>query len=217
MTQLSTGIAQPNQTHHLDGEPNNQGQEDQTISLSIDQLAQHFRPYRPPPPPVPMLNVPFDAEAEEVSHRQQSSEDDETALRRELQEQRRKDKGEEEAVYQSLVTMRERTSRNGVKFFTAHATPLVRVSRAKRTFSKTKHPRGQTIEIPSGTSMKTPFESSSPYLNRRNQNFRLPEGSDVTLMHALSVRRQRKLKMKKHKHKKLLRKTRNLRRKLDKL
>jgi len=33
----------------------------------------------------------------------------------------------------------------------------------------------------------------------------------------ISVRRQRKLKMKKHKYKKLMRKTRNLRRRMDKL
>lgn len=33
----------------------------------------------------------------------------------------------------------------------------------------------------------------------------------------LSVKRQRKLKMKKHKYKKLMRRTRNLRRKLDRL
>jgi hypothetical protein len=34
-------------------------------------------------------------------------------------------------------------------------------------------------------------------------------------MLAISVRRQRKLKMKKHKYKKLMRRTRNLRRRLD--
>jgi len=36
-------------------------------------------------------------------------------------------------------------------------------------------------------------------------------------MHAISVKRQRKLKMKKKKYKKLMRKTRNIRRKLDRL
>jgi hypothetical protein len=36
-------------------------------------------------------------------------------------------------------------------------------------------------------------------------------------MEAISVKRQRKLKMKKHKYKKLMRRTRNLRRKLGKL
>ncbi|RYZ81296.1 MAG: AURKAIP1/COX24 domain-containing protein [Proteobacteria bacterium] len=34
-------------------------------------------------------------------------------------------------------------------------------------------------------------------------------------MHAISVKRQRKLKMKKHKYKKLMKRTRNLRRRLD--
>lgn len=36
-------------------------------------------------------------------------------------------------------------------------------------------------------------------------------------MEAISVKRQRKLKMKKHKYKKLMRRTRNLRRKLGKI
>jgi len=34
-------------------------------------------------------------------------------------------------------------------------------------------------------------------------------------MHAISVRRQRKLKMKKHKYKKLMKKTRNSRRRIE--
>lgn len=47
-----------------------------------------------------------------------------------------------------------------------------------------------------------------------------PHGKSAGLrrrkMYAISVKRQRKLKMKKHKYKKLMRRTRTLRRKLDK-
>lgn len=42
----------------------------------------------------------------------------------------------------------------------------------------------------------------------------LQHAEDV-IMHALSVKRQRRLKMKKHKYKKLMKKTRNLRRRLE--
>ena len=48
------------------------------------------------------------------------------------------------------------------------------------------------------------------YVTRKGQ--RVP-----VKMELLSVKRQRKLKMKKHKYKKLMRKTRNLRRRMDKL
>lgn len=40
-------------------------------------------------------------------------------------------------------------------------------------------------------------------------------GKKKQIWRAISVKRQRKLKMKKHKYKKLMRKTRNLRRRLD--
>lgn len=47
-----------------------------------------------------------------------------------------------------------------------------------------------------------------------------PQGRVIGLrrrkLYAISVRRQRRLKMKKHKYKKLMRRTRTLRRKLDK-
>jgi len=43
--------------------------------------------------------------------------------------------------------------------------------------------------------------------------FQPPEPPEV--MRAISVKRQRKLKMKKHKYKKLMKKTRNLRRRLE--
>jgi hypothetical protein len=57
--------------------------------------------------------------------------------------------------------------------------------------------------------------SSSPFLSRmkaRQEQYRIQRGED---MYAISVKRQRKLKMKKHKYKKLMRRTRNLRRRLD--
>ena len=43
-----------------------------------------------------------------------------------------------------------------------------------------------------------------------------PNENQNDIMHAMSTKRRRRLKMKKHKRKKLLRRTRTLRRKLDK-
>jgi hypothetical protein len=59
---------------------------------------------------------------------------------------------------------------------------------------------GVTIDAPSGTSGMT-------YVERIRHN---------RSMHAISTKRRRKVKMKKHKFKKLMRRTRTLRRKLDK-
>jgi hypothetical protein len=60
-----------------------------------------------------------------------------------------------------------------------------------------------------------------PFLDRmrvRQQKWeRTRDEKSRVVWHAISVKRQRKLKMKKHKYKKLMRRTRNLRRKLDRL
>ncbi|KAH8679903.1 hypothetical protein BGZ60DRAFT_428198 [Tricladium varicosporioides] len=70
----------------------------------------------------------------------------------------------------------------------------------------------------------TPFVSaedrqSTRFLDRmqaRQERFhRIQRGVQLDGMLAISVKRQRKLKMKKHKYKKLMRRTRNLRRRLD--
>ncbi len=69
--------------------------------------------------------------------------------------------------------------------------------------------------------VKLPPTSRQPFLKRMlERQRRLSEwrdgGDRKEVWRAISVKRQRKLKMKKHKYKKLMRRTRNLRRKLDK-
>ena len=53
-------------------------------------------------------------------------------------------------------------------------------------------------------------------LDARFGRMRLQEEVEEGGMQAISVKRQRKLKMKKHKYKKLMKRTKNLRRRLDK-
>lgn len=66
----------------------------------------------------------------------------------------------------------------------------------------------------------TPPSGRQPFRERmRNRHQTWEEGlvgKKKQIWRAISVRRQRKLKMKKHKYKKLMRKTRNLRRRMDK-
>jgi len=96
-------------------------------------------------------------------------------------------------TYQTTVTIEETTSPGGDKTFTASATPIIVRNAAART------PR-------------------QPFLTRmahRQMVLEPSNGEDEGMM-LISVKRQRKLKMKKHKYKKLMKRTRNLRRKLGK-
>jgi len=93
-------------------------------------------------------------------------------------------------TYTAVLTIEESTDANGEVTYMAHSSPLV---------------------------VEDPVPTPTRFLERmqeRNERYRInhPEESDML---AISVKRQRKLKMKKHKYKKLMRRTRNLRRKLD--
>jgi hypothetical protein len=83
--------------------------------------------------------------------------------------------------------------------FTAASTPLEKVDHEELPVTDMSEP-GQTEHMP----------GTQPFLKRMGRRQR-------ETMKAISVRRQRKLKMKKKKHKKLMKRTRNLRRKLGKL
>ncbi|OBT56552.1 hypothetical protein VE04_04413 [Pseudogymnoascus sp. 24MN13] len=81
------------------------------------------------------------------------------------------------------------------------AAPATETAQANRTYTATL-----TIEE----------STSRPSRDRmRERRLRYVEERAGGEMFALSVKRQRKLKMKKHKYKKLMRRTRNLRRRLD--
>ncbi|KAL9108484.1 MAG: hypothetical protein Q9227_006699 [Pyrenula ochraceoflavens] len=218
MTQSSTNHPDSEKVHHLDGQPGGQSIEGQA-KLPAEYVSQQLYHYQPPPPPVPMPDITFDAGLDEISDPQQPPRDEETAIRKELREEQQDRSGEEEeAVYQSLVTMRQRVSKDGMKFFTAHASPLVRVqSGQQRRVTRRPKEQGHTTASSPNSSSESALNLSTPYLRRRNQNILLLEQSRAPSMYAISTRRRRKLKMNKHKHKKLLRKTRNLRRKLEKL
>lgn len=98
--------------------------------------------------------------------------------------------------YSTVLTIRESTHADGHKTYEAHTTPFV---------------RNEELEAPGVYDVEAIIEepngSRTTYMERLRNN---------RTMHAISVKRQRKLKMKKHKYKKLMRKTRTLRRKLDK-
>ena len=106
--------------------------------------------------------------------------------------------------YSTTLTILESTYPNGRKTYKAQTSPI----------------REEPIEE-NNLATDMPPASRQPFLNHmRERQRRLEEWRDngpaKDLWRAISVKRQRKLKMKKHKYKKLMRRTRNLRRRLDK-
>ena len=106
--------------------------------------------------------------------------------------------------YSTTLTILESTYPNGHKTYEAQTSPI----------------REEPIEE-NVTAIDMPPASRQPFLNHmRERQRRLEEWRDngpaKGLWRAISVKRQRRLKMKKHKYKKLMRRTRNLRRRLDK-
>jgi len=91
--------------------------------------------------------------------------------------------------YTAVLTIDESTNANGEVTYVAHSSPLQ---------------QEESIILP------TRFLERMQIRQERSR-----ERAEERGLWAISVKRQRKLKMKKHKYKKLMRRTRNLRRKLD--
>ena len=97
----------------------------------------------------------------------------------------------------------------------AEAVPQHRVYKALFTIEESTDPDGQ-IRIMAHSPQIMQDEQPRSFLERLAlRQLKFDEAQGRRDMHAISVKRQRKLKMKKKKYKKLMKRTRNLRRKLD--
>lgn len=105
----------------------------------------------------------------------------------------------ETSSYSTVLTIHESTHADGRKTYEAHTGPFVRNS-DEMDAPGAAADHDATVDVPANNSETT-------YIERVRSN---------RTMHALSTKRRRRLKMKKHKFKKLLRRTRTLRRKLEK-
>ncbi|KAK7520559.1 mitochondrial 37S ribosomal protein mS38 [Phyllosticta citriasiana] len=170
--------------HHLDGQR----------QYSLNEALAQMRPFNPPPPPAPQGRTQ-DASKVEVAEADAAS-----------PTTRHKP---EKKVWKATITVTESTDESGHKTFSATTSPAIRVPTNN----------GASIEEPE---VDEAVHIRQPFLERmeiREQKWLqlLRERGEISgrpTMHAISVKRQRKLKMKKHKYKKLMKKTRNLRRKL---
>ena len=159
-----------------------------TFHINLQELVKSFRPYMRPPPPVPTdSTIP-----EEVPQ--------ETPQLIELQTE----SVVSQKTYSTTLTIHENTHRSGRKSYKTHTTPIIEGPGSTQGDTDVYLPRA-----PHG----------QPFLGRmrERQIQYMDRLGDCEIWQAISVKRQRKLKMKKHKYKKLMKRTKNLRRRLDRL
>ena len=188
---------------HLDGAPR---------MKSLDEIVSQFRPFRTPPPPQPFLDPP----------EQQSKASDKKAVTTQKSSTRGKAK---QKTFTTTITVTESTDAHGQTTYSASSSPIVRLPepsdqqntilapshrlRQKQPFLNRMHAR-QSAYMASSQLSSSPRGQVLPVR-------RVPSGArqERIKMFLISVKRQRKLKMKKHKYKKLMKRTRNLRRRLE--
>lgn len=167
-----------------------------SVYLQLDSMAGQFLPYRPPP-------LPQSSEAGAVTTRRGggsesarlSEENSNSAITRAAAEDAETDEADampRMRTYKAILTIEETVDATGQYKVVAHSPELVEEGSLPRTFLERMALR------------------QAQYEDARR---RLADEGRTML--ALSVRRQRKLKMKKKKYKKLMRRTRNERRKLQ--
>jgi len=155
------------------------------------------RPFKAPPPPQP-FNEPAStpAKTKKASKPRTSS-------------PRPKRKS-----WSTTIVVTEYTNPDGERTYSAESTPIVRLPVGSHGPAAEPQPSTQTP-------MRQPFLERMRIRQQRWQDYRGDRSDKAPWqrqdMQLISVKRQRKLKMKKHKYKKLMRRTRNLRRRLGKL
>jgi hypothetical protein len=184
-------------------------------SVPLDKIISRLPPYKAPPPPLPFGEAA--AMAPTTTKKRASKAKASTASR-----------GKRTTI---LVTLTEFTNPDGEKHYLASGKPVIRIPNDGEV-STDVHNMWEQQE--SGL-VRQPFLDRMRIRQERWQEYREERGANMKLrlgamgesagakvwqekdMLLISVKRQRKLKMKKHKYKKLMRKTRNLRRKLGRL
>lgn len=193
--------------------------------MSIEQLTKQFRPFNVPPVP-----VPFDEANAGVQSKR-------AAAQQRLKEQRENGVMQGRAVrrktYKTTLTISEATSADGQLTYTFSASPVVEHERgdARQRSGVRVVSTGTTARRLSPSTLTVlPLRTASGVTVTKYNNASAAEGKvagkgeevktdmaeadrrDKRKMMLISVKRRRQLKMKKHKYKKLMKRTRNLRR-----
>ncbi|KAL8897529.1 MAG: hypothetical protein Q9192_002521 [Flavoplaca navasiana] len=178
------------ETTHLDAPP-----QSVPLPLNVHELSKKFRPFTPPPAP-----VPFD-ESKSASPK--------------------RNKGVKERTFSTTLTITEQAYPNGQRVYQAQISPMRETIPSHPAHAPpSTAPSEQDDQYEYEVFDITPLSGRQPFLERMKIRHQAWEdglsGRKRQIWRAISVKRQRKLKMKKHKYKKLMRKTRNLRRRMDK-
>lgn len=188
------------------------------VKIVIQEIARRFRPYNPPPAPIAISDSEIvDQEAEAASQDTHAEVEEETrALELELESQ---DRGRRSQMQPVILNLRENEDVHVRRSLAQHQPPRLQDlenSKSEAESELLEHEIENTITFreEATCSQSLPYETPEqrqhqPYMERRRSRF--------DQVYAISVKRQRRLKMKKHKYKKLMRKTRNLRRRQDRL
>lgn len=158
-----------------------------SVHVQLDHMSGQFLPFNPPPIPQPLSGSEVGASAEPENAGMARSE--EAAVQQEPQTR----------IYKAMFTLEETIDENGNSRITAHTPQLVEDDAGDAGHGVSNPPRS--------------FLERMALREIRREHVR----GQANGMLAISVKRQRKLKMKKKKYKKLMRRTRNERRKLDRV
>jgi len=148
-----------------------------------------YPPFTPPPAP-----SAFDPAAQSQKMQQRP--------KRESRKRQPKATTPQTKTWSTTVVVTEYTNQDGTKSWSAETTPIVRALEVAQEVAEPEQQPKVQIQQPFLQRMRL----------RHIQTIKQYKGGRML---AISVKRQRKLKMKKHKYKKLMRRTRNLRRRLD--
>ena len=157
------------------------------VYVQLNAMSGQFLPFRPPPAPQPATATPATSTSEAGAVQEEAARASATPAT-------------ETRVYKAMFTLEETVDANGETRILAHSPQLL-----------------EEETDAAGTDMAAPSGAPRSYLDRVRQAQREQARRRAPGMLAISVRRQRKLKMKKKKYKKLMRRTRNERRKLDRV
>lgn len=186
---LSESQSNQDGVRHLDGPPR---------MRSLDELVAQFKPFHAPPPPQPFTD---DIKLVELKKRASKP------------KQKR---------YRTTIYLTESTATNGRVEYSASVSPIERMPEEQSVTEEPALDGGKPLNF---RERMQRYRTSKAYLLRQQAIFsrsplkapvrRAPSAARKERMLLISVKRQRKLKMKKHKYKKLMKRTRNLRRRQD--
>lgn len=159
------------------------------VTVQVNAMSGQFLPFRPPPLPQPQT-----ATSTAAAEAAQATRDAEAKAEADQQPQTR--------VYKAIFTIEETTDTSGEVKILAHSPELIEDPGTDSGAARAAEPRS-FLERMALRQLR--------YEDARSQRDRMVDNS----MLAISVKRQRKLKMKKKKYKKLMKKLKHERRKHD--